>query len=63
MKIKNSVLDKTKFTQTQFHKGSKRARMMTNQARFKASKEVGTDLYEMQFGHKKIAIDLPIQVN
>ena len=56
------MLDKTKFTQTHFHKGSKRVRMMTNQPRFKAAKEVGTDLYEMQFGHKKIAIDLPIQV-
>ena len=37
--------------------------MLANQARFKSSKEIGVGLYEMQFGHKKIGIDLPIQVN
>ena len=56
------VLDKTKFTVTEFHRGGRKTRLMSNQKRFKSAKCIADDLYEMQFGHGRIAIDLPIQV-
>ena len=57
-----SVLDKTKFTVTEFHRGHRKVRMVTNQKRFKTSKYIADELYEVQLGHGSIAIDLPIQV-
>ena len=57
-----TVLDKTKFQRTKYVTGGREQRKLANLPRFKGSQPMGGDLYEVKLGHKRIRVDLPMQV-
>lgn len=56
------MLDKTRFTHTQFVQGVHQAAIKVNSQRFKSLNVIDTDLFEIDSGHRSIEINLPIYI-
>ena len=54
------MLDKMKYTDVKYVVGEHKARLAVNAERFKSLRPLGERVYETEYGHKRVRLDVPI---
>lgn len=56
------LLNREKFTKTEFIQGTRNAALKVNSSRFKSLDVIGDELYELDMGHRRINMNMPIYI-